>query len=202
MKKVFAKILSLLSILLFVSYSNNFNIVHAMKTQESKISNIPTTLEESCLKLDKIFNLEQKEQIKNSAHDFRTSYIGDLYWEPICKTIISEWLLEDGDETTALCKLLLEHGARFDGSMEINLKMFWVLLENYRHYLITGKCVPCIEELMIDYWYYDFIFFNRNASEQEKNKKRAILTNAMERWKEKRNPYRKNYAITSSCSIL
>jgi len=202
MKKTFAKILSFLSVLLFVSYSNNFNTLHAMEAQKSKISNIPTTLEESCLELDKIFNSEQKEQIKNSAHDFRTSYIGKLYWQPIGKTVKSEWLLEDGDETTALCKLLLEHGARFDGSMEINLEMFWVILENYRHYLLTGECVPSIEDLMIDYWYYDFIFFNGNASEQEKNKQRAILTKAMEKWKSARDTYKKRLAITSACNIL
>ena len=165
-------------------------------------ADIPTTLEESCVELDKILTPEEKENIKQSEHSFRIGYIGKLWRKPLGMMICREWLHEHKDETTALCKLLLDHGARFDGEMEIKLKMFWVLLENYRHYLITGECVPCIEDLMTDYWYYDFIFFNGNATEEQKNRRRADLVEAMERWKEKNKAYKNRRPIVSACTIL
>ena len=99
--------------------------------------------------------------------------------------------------------MLLDHGARFDGEMEIKLKMFWVLLENYRHYLITGECVPCIEDLMIDYWYYDFLFFfGSEEKKKKKNRERARLTEAMKRWKEENEAYKNRWTIVSACTIL
>lgn len=166
-------------------------------------ADIPTTLEESCVELDKILTPEEKENIKQSEHSFRTGYIGKLWRTPLGMVICREWLHEHKDETTALCKLLLDHGARFDGEMEIKLKMFWVVLENYRHYLITGECVPCIEDLMIDYWYYDFLFFfGSEATEEQKNRERARLTKAMKRWKEENEAYKNRWTIFSACTIL
>ena len=204
--KLFKKVLSaVLSFGMIFSFAFSLSVFAGggKSSREAKVSRFkPKTLEECCLALDEIFSPEEKEKIKQSEHDFRTSYIGKLWHTPLGKMISHEWLRENKDETTALCKLLLEHGARFDGSMEIDLKMFWVVLENYRHYLLTGTCMASIEDLMIDYWYYDFIFFNSNATEEQKNRERARLTKAMGRWKEANESYKKRWAIVSACTTL
>ena len=43
----------------------------------------PTNLDECCAELDKILTPEEKENIKQSEHSFRTGYIGKLWRTPL-----------------------------------------------------------------------------------------------------------------------
>ena len=203
--KLFKKILSsVLSFGMIFNFAFSLPVFAEGGESTSVISSsyIPKTLGECCVELDKILTPEEKEKIKQSERCFRTSYIGKLWLKPLGRMICFKWLRESRDETTALCKLLLDHGARFDREMEIKLKLFWVVLENYRHYLLTGECVPCIEDLMIDYWYYDFIFFNGDENEEQKSRRRADLERAMAKWKEKHEAYKNRWTIVSAGTIL
>lgn len=205
MKNKFLKILSLvLCFVMIFNFALSLPVFAEGGESTAVISSsyIPRTLEESCVELDKILTPEEKEKIKQSERCFRTSYIGKLWLKPLGRMIRSKWLRGGENGKTALYKLLLDHGADFDGEMELDLKLCWVILENYRHYLLTGECVTCIEDLMIDYWYYDFIFFNGDENEEQKNRRRADLERAMAKWKEKHEAYKNRWTIVSACTLL
>lgn len=139
-------------------------------------SEIPTNLEECCLVLDKILNQEEKDKIKQSPVNARNSYLRKLSLKPLGVMMRRDWLYSYKDNSSALFTLLLEHGADFDGSMELDEIMINMILENYRHYLLTGESVESIEDLAIDYWFNLWRSFGMDI-------KREQYEEMMENWK-------------------
>lgn len=138
----------------------------------------PTNLDECCERLDKICTAEQKKGIRESNLDDPSNYLREIH-DKFLGDIARRWLVKSGRDSK-LCELLLEHGLRFDGSMEIGYTGSSVIVENYRHYLLTGKSVDSIEDLIIDHWFYFFHRFDPDF-------KREKLEKEMERWKYRRD---------------
>ena len=163
---------------------------------DEETSEIPTTLEECCLKLDEILSQEEKHKIiQSSVTDIR-SYLRHISLEPLGIMIKSEWLRVTKDDTTALYTLFVEHGAYFAGGMELSTMMLEMILENYRHYLLTGESVESIEDLAIDYWFNWERCFDPSAQ-------REFYEEKMERWKKaKESRKQSKWSIISKCNII
>ena len=194
--KLFKKFLSILLSFGIIFSSARLLCVFAEgdnKTSAISVSRIPETLEECCSALDKILTTEEKDNIKQSSLDLN-SYLRKLSYEPLGKMIQFKWLSAYKDNTTALYTLLLEHGVGFDGSMELKSIMLNIILENYRHYLLTGENVKSIEELAIDYWFNYHRCFNPTIQ-------RKYYEEMMKKWIITRES-RKNQNKQSWCIIL
>lgn len=166
MKNFYIKISGFLSIFIFLAYLNTFNVVHCMKPSKVNVSNIPVSLEECCLELDKICNQELKDEIKLSLDD-------DLYefHFKLGMWIRNNWIspLEKG----GICALLLKHGS--DSADEMSS----LIIENYNHYL-NGKSIT-IEELIRNYRFRLWKRFDKNLKKEdivvhcEKSKRCVVL---------------------------
>ena len=74
--------------------------------------------------------------------------------------------------------------------------MLEMILENYRHYLLTGESVESIEDLAIDYWFNWERCFDPSAQ-------REFYEEKMERWKKaKESRKQSTWSIISKCNIL
>lgn len=146
---------------------------------------IPTNLDECCTELDKILSQEDKDKIKRSVLGSPEDYVPALVFDDLGGMILHDWLCSNesnsgvGHGDTALATLLLDHGVDFEGS-ESGYMMVSVILENYHHYLLTGKSAPSIEDLAIDHWFRCFSRFGNPRV------KREILQKDLEREKKLR----------------
>ncbi len=128
------------------------------ETSAFSTSEIPTNLKECCLELDKILSQEEKDKIKQSPVNKLSSYLRGLNHAPLGEMIRRDWLyLPRKEGKVGPCKkstlyaLLFEHGADFYG--DAIWTMVNIILDNYRHYLLTGESVESIEDLAIDFWF-------------------------------------------------
>lgn len=167
--KLFEKIL-LLVLSIGVIFTSAFSLYAS--------ADAPITLEQCCSELDCILSQEEKDKIKNSpVEGMLCSYLRTLCVRPIGKQIYNWLLAQEGDSSGKLSKLadlLLEHGIDFDGDMGRSWKMVGVILENYRHYLLTGKSVTNLEELIIDFHFHCYHGWDSSLTReyyQEKMKK-------------------------------
>ena len=161
---------------------------------------IPTNLDECCAELDRILSQEDKDKIKQSVlgspGDY--DYIPTLAFGALGGMILHDWLCSNesnsgvGHGDTALATLLLDHGVDFEGS-ESGFTMVSVILENYHHYLVTGRSAPSIEDLAIDHWFRVWARF------EQLHVKRDTFQRQLEKEKKLRAS-RKNK--NSQCSIM
>lgn len=156
---------------------------------------IPTNLDECCERLDRICTAEQKKGIRDSNLDDPSNYLRRIH-DKFLHDTVKHWLKKSGKDSK-LCELLLEHGLRFDGSLEIGYTGSSVIVENNRHYLLTGKSVDSIEDLIIDHWFY---FFHR----YDPDFKREKLERQMEQWKYRRDHPEESHVQSNSwwCIIM
>ena len=116
----------------------------------------PTNLDECCAELDRILSQEDKDKIKRSVLGSPGDYVPDLAFGELGSMISRDWLRsqesDNGSGESVLATLLLDHGVDFEGS-ETGYIMVSVILENYHHYLVTGRSAPSIEDLAIDHWF-------------------------------------------------
>ncbi len=184
--KLFKKVLSaVLSLgILFSVASLSVSAGGGKSSWEAKVSRFkPKTLEECCLALDEIFSPEEKEKIKQSRVNHINSYLRGLSTRisgNLGPVIWHHWLYTSEQKKTELYKSFLEHGLDFDGSMELGDIASGIILENYRHYLLTGEGIDSIEDLVIDHWYNFFHCFDPDF-------KREKLEKQMEHWKYRRD---------------
>lgn len=169
-----------------------------MQTSEVRASNIPSTLDECCIELDKIFTQEEKNKIKQSSVYNVRSYLNEIRCGRIGIMITHNWLYlppEEGEagrkHQSKLAKLLLAHGAGFEGDEDC--VMLSIILENYSHYL-NGNRVESIEDLVVDHWFNFWRYFNSDLKREE-------FQNKMERWTQARDS-RKTQIRWSCCTIL
>ena len=159
----------------------------------------PTNLDECCAELDRILSQEDKDKIKQSVLDSPGDYdyVPTLVFGALGTMIHRDWLSSQESDTgrgeSALATLLLDHGVDFEGS-ETGYMMVSLILENYHHYLLTGKSAPSIEDLAIDHWFRYFSRFGGTL-----RVKREILQKDLEREKKLRAS-RKNK--NSQCGIM
>ena len=91
----------------------------------------------------------RKKGIRDSNLDDPSNYLRRIH-DKFLHDTVKHWLKKSGKDSK-LCELLLEHGLRFDGSLEIGYTGSSVIVENHRHYLLTGKSVDSIEDLIIGF---------------------------------------------------
>lgn len=182
--KLFKKILS--SIL---GFGIIFSSCHSLRVFADKImtksADIPTTMDECCLMLDKICTQEQKNNIKQSAIDDWRSYLRELAVQSIGNMIRTDWLYSHKDGSrNILADFLPEHGAGFAG--DDAYVMTCIILVTYHHYLLTGEISVCVEDLAIDHWYNHWLFFNKDKPETCKREYKEKLVKCMEKFKASR----------------
>lgn len=153
---------------------------------------MPENLEECCLALDEIFSEKEKNSIKQSATNDLYSYLHELRISSLGYGIIRYWLyLSEGNgktynhERSKLAELLLEHGADFYNSIELDYIMTSMILDNYRRYLLYGKSETNIKDLAIDHWFDYFRCFDPDF-------KREKVEKVMSKWM-KAKKIRKGY---------
>ena len=199
--KLFKKILS--TVLSFgMIFSSALSLrVFAGKDDETpaiSTSEIPTNLEECCLKLDEILSQEEKNKIKQSSVYSRGSYVYNLTYGSIGQYIKTNWLYLSPTEgskkyvqqISPLGLLLLSHGAAF--LSERDSVMISIILDNYGHYL-NGENGYTIEDLIINHWYS---FFDQYVKKEK-------LRNMLEQWFQNEESRRQNtWSIISKCNIL
>jgi len=185
-KKILSAVLSL-GVLLSSTYS-----LHIFAWEGE---NIPTTLEESCLALDKICNQEEKNEIKNSLVDQLSGYCFTSFGYKIR----SHWLYSyEKNKPSQLADLLLKCGIGFTGNTNLGYEMVKVILYNYRHYLMTGTSLTNIEDLIID-----FYFSCECCSSPDF--KRKIVEEKLKTWKNAKESHKDSVAPNTSswqCTIL
>ena len=130
---------------------------------------IPKTLEECCLALDKITNQEEKIQIKD--YYIMKNPLNHFKYERLHHMIIKDWLYlppEKGkigsSKRSELANLLLAHGAGSEG--ESDYIMACIILENYSYYL-NKESVVSIENLVVDHWFNFWRQFRKDETREK-----------------------------------
>ena len=184
--KLFKKILSTaLSFVMIFSSTLSLRVFAGKDDETSAISTseIPTNLEECCLKLDEILSQEVKDEIKIcSDRDLVKFHLGFGMWirnnwiYPCSKGRISELLYNNGCDSAD--------------------EKFGIILENYRNYLLTGESTTNIEDLVIDHWFNFWHMFNNNLKREE-------IKETIEKRINVRASRRQNtWSIISKCNII